>query len=183
VATETTTAIEALAEGITRKYPDATVSIERPADPEKPWFLDARVGDKSMTVEWRPKEGFGISWRQDPSYGEGPDQVVVSYEDAVARTLEIVAAMTEEVRGTESLRTLRRQLGLSQSQVASVLRIRQGAVSRLERRDDMLVSSLRDYIKCFGGELALVARFPDGTEHNIHLGTGAPAEKKPRKKT
>jgi hypothetical protein len=37
----------------------------------------------------------------------------------------------------------------------------QEAVSRLERRSDLLLSTLHAYIKAMGGELNLTAKFPD----------------------
>jgi len=37
----------------------------------------------------------------------------------------------------------------------------QALVSKLERRADMYVSSLRTYVEALGGELEIVARFPD----------------------
>ncbi len=61
----------------------------------------------------------------------------------------------------ESLRTLRAARSQSQQQIAERLGVNQAAVSKLERRADMYVSSLRDYIKAIGGELEIVARFPD----------------------
>lgn len=63
---------------------------------------------------------------------------------------------------THLLAELRRARGLTQTQVAASLAIEQGAVSRLERRDDLFLSTLSDYIQALGGELRLVASFPDG---------------------
>jgi hypothetical protein len=45
--------------------------------------------------------------------------------------------------------------------LARTLDIEQGSVSKIESRDDMYVSTLREYIKALGGELKLVASFPD----------------------
>lgn len=59
-----------------------------------------------------------------------------------------------------SLRELRRALGRTQVKIAKDLGIGQEAVSRLEGRADMLISTLDRYIKEAGGELELVARFP-----------------------
>lgn len=39
--------------------------------------------------------------------------------------------------------------------------VEQATVSKLEHRDDMYVSTLREYVKALGGELKLVASFPD----------------------
>ena len=58
---------------------------------------------------------------------------------------------------------LRGELGLTQEEVATRMAISQSNVSRLERRRDMLVSTLRDVVEALGGELHLVAEFPDGS--------------------
>ena len=57
---------------------------------------------------------------------------------------------------------LRDNLDLTQEEVAARLQISQSNVSRLEKRRDMLVSTLREVVEAFGGELRLVAEFPDG---------------------
>ena len=57
---------------------------------------------------------------------------------------------------------LRDNLDLTQEEVAARLQISQSNVSRLEKRRDMLVSTLREVVEAFGGELHLVAEFPDG---------------------
>ena len=60
------------------------------------------------------------------------------------------------------LTELRDNLDLTQEEVAARLQISQSNVSRLEKRRDMLVSTLREVVEAFGGELHLVAEFPDG---------------------
>ena len=57
---------------------------------------------------------------------------------------------------------LRDNMDLTQEEVAARLQISQSNVSQLERRRDMLVSTLREVVEAFGGELHLVAEFPDG---------------------
>jgi transcriptional regulator with XRE-family HTH domain len=58
---------------------------------------------------------------------------------------------------------LRDNLDLTQEELASRLQISQSNVSRLEKRRDMLVSTLREVVEAYGGELHLVAEFPDGS--------------------
>ena len=60
-----------------------------------------------------------------------------------------------------SLEQLREGLGISQEELASVLEVQQPAISKLVRRPDMKVSTLRDLIAAMGGELHLTATFPD----------------------
>lgn len=57
---------------------------------------------------------------------------------------------------------MRRAHGLSQKALADVLHVDQASISKLERRADMYISTLRSHIEAMGGELEIVARFPDG---------------------
>ena len=63
--------------------------------------------------------------------------------------------------GEQTLRDLRRTLMLTQSYMADTLGIGQESISRLEKRNDLLLSTLHNYVKAMGGELRLVAEFPD----------------------
>ncbi len=60
-----------------------------------------------------------------------------------------------------SLRELRRAAQQTQTELARKLGIGQDGVSRIEQREDMLVSTLRRYVAATGGELRLMADFPD----------------------
>lgn len=60
------------------------------------------------------------------------------------------------------LEELREARALTQQGLANILGINQGAISKMEHRTDMYVSTLRTVIKAMGGELHIEARFPDG---------------------
>ena len=60
-----------------------------------------------------------------------------------------------------TLQELRQALLLTQEKVAKLLSIDQANVSRLEKRSDLMLSTLREYVAAMGGELQLVAKFPD----------------------
>ncbi len=70
------------------------------------------------------------------------------------RAAEIIA---EEM----SLRDLRKARKLTQARVAKVLGVTQDSVSRLEKRSDLLLSTLRKTVKAMGGDVRIVAEFPD----------------------
>lgn len=70
------------------------------------------------------------------------------------RAAEIVA---EEM----SLRDLRKARRLTQARVAKALGVTQDSVSRLEKRSDFLLSTLRKTIQAMGGDVRIVAEFPD----------------------
>ena len=55
---------------------------------------------------------------------------------------------------------------LSQEELAETLNVGQAAVAKLEKRADMYVSTLRRFIEAMGGELEIVARFPD---HDVRI--------------
>jgi len=59
------------------------------------------------------------------------------------------------------LRELRELLGLTQAKLAELLASSQGEVSRLERREDHRLSTLRHIVEQLGGELEIVAHFGD----------------------
>ena len=62
-----------------------------------------------------------------------------------------------------SLQELRKAHALAQQRVAEKLGIGQDGVSRLEKRSDVLISTLRGYVEAMGGELSLIAEFPGRT--------------------
>lgn len=61
------------------------------------------------------------------------------------------------------LNQLREARQLTQVNLAEALQINQGAVSMMEKRTDMYVSTQRNYIEAMGGELKITAEFPDGS--------------------
>ena len=76
-----------------------------------------------------------------------------------ARSDELTKRMLAEM----PLHELRRARGLSQKMLAEALHVQQPSVAKLERRTDMYISTLRSHIEAMGGELEVVARFPDGS--------------------
>lgn len=68
-----------------------------------------------------------------------------------------------EARAMElaTLKDLRQAAEKTQVELAAALGVRQEAISRLEKRSDMLLSTLRHYIEGMGGTLELVAKFPN----------------------
>ncbi len=77
-------------------------------------------------------------------------------------------AETEASRlaGEMDLAELRRAMKLSQDELAQTLQIGQGSVAKIERRADMYVGTLRRFIEAMGGELDIIARFPD---HSVKI--------------
>jgi transcriptional regulator with XRE-family HTH domain len=78
-----------------------------------------------------------------------------------------VESIKQAMRDANTLAQLRESLGLRQVEVAERLGTNQGGVSRLERREDLYLSTLREYVVALGGELELLASFPDGRRVRI----------------
>ena len=78
--------------------------------------------------------------------------------EARARAQAQAQAMLAEM----PLNELRQARGLSQKMLAEVLHVQQPSIAKIEKRTDMYLSTLRSHIEAMGGELEVVARFPDG---------------------
>jgi ribosome-binding protein aMBF1 (putative translation factor) len=78
---------------------------------------------------------------------------------------EKAANKTKQMLKEMPLQELRQALQMSQEHLAEILFTKQANVSRIERRTDMYISTLRSYIEAMGGQLDIVARFPDGDVH------------------
>jgi len=88
-----------------------------------------------------------------------------------------------EARAMElaTLKDLRLAAQQTQEQLAATLGVGQDTISRLEKRSDMLLSTLRHYVESMGGKLELVAQFPNRPPVVIeHLGVDASAGRKTR---
>jgi ribosome-binding protein aMBF1 (putative translation factor) len=90
------------------------------------------------------------------------------FRDLIATTISPegrarAAARTKALLADVHLQELRRARELSQEDLAERLGATQPEVSKMEGRADMYVSTIRRYIEAMGGELDIVARFPDGS--------------------
>ena len=108
----------------------------------------------------------------------------------MARKLDdVLAALPKErqqrveARAMElaTLKDLRLAAQQTQEELAATLGVGQDTISRLEKRSDMLLSTLRHYVESMGGKLELVAHFPNRPPVVIeHLGVDASAGRKTR---
>jgi DNA-binding XRE family transcriptional regulator len=78
-----------------------------------------------------------------------------------AQRKKVEARATQLIAEEMTLRELRRARKLTQQRMARTLGIGQDGVSKLEKRADLMISTLRNCIEAMGGQLSLVAEFPD----------------------
>ncbi|MBE7373422.1 XRE family transcriptional regulator [Pseudomonas lopnurensis] len=74
-----------------------------------------------------------------------------------------VEAKAQELLAEMPLNELRQARGLSQKMLAELLHVQQPSIAKMEKRTDMYISTLRSHIEAMGGQLEVVARFPDGS--------------------
>ena len=91
--------------------------------------------------------------------GLNVEDVIAGLDPAERRKVEELAA--EFISEEMTLRELRKARQLTQVSVARELGVSQDAVSRMEQRSDLLLSTLRRTVEAMGGSLSLIARFPD----------------------
>ena len=157
--------IELLESTIKREVSSASTSLHRPRASGGSWWLDARNGEHAVRVEWAPRRGFGVSASapDDDTYGEGPDEAFESPQSAAARAIELLRTRTHTLPTRDVLLgDLRAMIGMTQEQLAQRLGVRQAAVSRLERRGDITLSSLQRFVAALGAELEIRVRTSTG---------------------
>ena len=159
-------AIEKFKLKIEAECPGAVCALDPGERPGAAWFLDCRNGVHHVTVEWRAKEGFGLSTHHEPAM-DGPDEVITDAGAALGRMLALLQGGS-----TGTLRALRESRSLTQSELAARLGISQPALSKLEHQEDLQLGTLRRLVEGLGGTLTVQARFPDGAEARLDLGTG-----------
>lgn len=72
-------------------------------------------------------------------------------------------------RASRHLDEIRRARGMTQVTLASAMGVSQAQITKVEHQADLYVSTLRRFVEAMGGELELVARFPDGEAVGVSL--------------
>lgn len=167
-------AIERVSELLKERFPTASLAMDPAEVPDGSWWLDVELQGHRVVIEWRPKAGFGISTPSGDDYDSGADEIYTSESAALDRVKELLLGQVKTVPRSElTLPKLREMRELSQVELAGRLQVSQGALSRMERRSDMLIGSLRSAIAAMGGELEVRATFPEGDVVRIKFDDGA----------
>ena len=93
---------------------------------------------------------------------------------------EVLSLVGELIEEEMTLRDLRQVQHLKQKRVADILGIEQDSVSRMERRADMLLSTMSSYVEAMGGKLRLIAEFPNRRPYLVKLADLSDEVSKPR---
>lgn len=162
--------IESLSRSLRNRFPDARISIDRPRKDSGVWFLDISQADHPVIVQWQKGREFGITSSAEHAYGGRADEVYKDEEAAYGRIVSLLLSRTfTSPPPAVSLKELRRESGLSQAELAEVLNRQQGEISKIERRKDVLVSTLADYVRAIHGDLQIIVRLKDGRIRRVQL--------------
>lgn len=159
-------AMDELAKALRSRFPGSVTSIERPKNAKGVWWLDFSWGPHRAEVELHPDTGYGVSVNSDAGYGERSDEHYVSSATALARIVELIERGGHtEASAEQIVRALREAKQLTQAQMAKLLKVKQASVSRLEKRSDFHLSTLRNIVAHLGGSLEIRVVFPEGMIH------------------
>jgi transcriptional regulator with XRE-family HTH domain len=150
--------IEQLQSYVSSIRPGAVANISAPLHTGGVWSLDVDFGERSLSIEWSPTTGFGVSNVSDENFGERHDETFASLEKIKGRIREL---LTTDARTTPPfgvlLSRLRENAGLTQQQMASKLGVRQATLSGIENRKDIQLSTLQRAVEVLGGYLEIFA--------------------------
>ncbi len=141
------------------------------------------IADQTIAIEFRPGTGLGLFLDDDTGYGSRPDEVYRDPELLLKRLGQLLAPSHSSVqhatgvagsgplaataRKQITLKDIREVLGLTQTEVAKALDTQQSAISKLEKRDDVLVSTLVALIHGLNGTVEIKAKF-EGCDVSIY---------------
>lgn len=162
-------AIQQFERRIKSEFPNAKVTMDEPGDPAGRWFLDLNLDHYSLVVEWTASKGFGLSASPVQGYGEGPEEAYRDAKKATARALQLLRTRGRTHPPREVwLRDLREEVArMTQEEIARHLGVKQAAVSKMERRRDTTIGTLRRAIEAMGGTLEVLARFPNDAVYRV----------------
>jgi DNA-binding XRE family transcriptional regulator len=139
--------------------PGLKTVLDAPRDPAGYWFIDLRNGKTTLTIEYRPDEGFGIH-RDGSAFGEHPQEFYRRPELAARRAIQLLRPARKKVQRL-TLKDLRELYDCSQVDLAKKVGVKQSAISRFEKRSEVKVGTLAAAVKALGGKLEIRAHFPD----------------------
>jgi hypothetical protein len=147
--------VERLRELLEDRFPDGSYSILKPRTETGSWFLDVSLKGYDLVIQWRPGRGFGLSTPVSHDSGSGPDEVYEDVDSAYERAKALLLSQTPTRPPTRAT--------LPQAELASGLSSNQGTASHSRRRNDVRLGTLHSLVSAMGGELQVLAQFPDRT--------------------
>ncbi|WP_420638764.1 XRE family transcriptional regulator [Candidatus Poriferisocius sp.] len=112
------------------------------------------------------------AWQEDDGMAQFYDMLA---ESPVA--MEAFNRLAEEISARQdTLAQVRKARKLTQEVIGTNLNMDQSAVSHLEHRSDILLSTLRSFIQATGGDLHLIVTYPDSPPVSLQIGPKSPPQ-------
>ena len=161
-----TSPFDEIAENIKAEFPGIEISVRKAANPTGFDYLNVRCGGIEVAVVWNQDQGFGLSSfdeKADPLDGlySSPDEWYTNAAAVFHRVVSLLIDHQQTKPPVASISEIRQERHISQETVSSRLKVKQATYSKLERRGDVKVSSLKKVIEAMGGKLRIEAIFPD----------------------
>lgn len=158
--------VDQLSQELNAQFPEAEIETRKSDDPNGFQFLNLLLGDFEVAVEWKSETGFGISSFCEDSLSldgmfDSPGEWYRTEEAAFHRVASLVFDHRSTRLRAVTISDIRQERGLSQEKISRQLNVKQATYSKLERRDDVKVSSLRRVVEAMGGKLLIQAVFKD----------------------
>ena len=161
-------AINKLDKMVRTQFPGVKTTVISATNPKASRFLDIEFDGYTLSVEWNPARGFGLTSHSDSCYGEGADELLINFEDARSRVVSLLKARAHTTPPA-TLKGLRKLRDITQEEIARILHIRQASVAKLENRSDVLLSTIVSVVTAMGGRLIIKVQFPDGMERELNF--------------
>ena len=140
--------------------PGVAVTVDFPEHPDGVTWIDVSKQGFEVTIEHRPNQGFGLHLEDSDFFGGGATEVYREVNTCIYRIQQLLSnRFLKEKHSHLSLKELREIIGMTQRQLAENLGQQQSAISKLEGRNDILISSLFLWVHGLGGQLDIRARF------------------------
>ncbi len=81
--------IQWLVEELRKRFPNLIANIDEPENPNGNYWLNAKVNEKLVIIEWVPQHGFGF-FADDAGYGEKPAEFVLTKEAALEKVIGLL---------------------------------------------------------------------------------------------
>jgi DNA-binding XRE family transcriptional regulator len=158
--------VDQLRQDLQTQFPHAEIETRKSDDANGFQFLNILLGGFEVGVEWKKGHGFGISsFCYGSSSIEGMFDSPSEWYETEQAAFHRVASLIFDQRSTKprqaKISEIRHERGISQENLSEQLSVKQATYSKLERREDVKVSSLRRVIEAMGGKLLIQAVFRD----------------------
>ena len=151
--------------------PNVTVTVAEPALPAGFWHVDFVLGARAASVQIEAPDRIGVTVLP-AEFGCEAEEYFDDPNAAASRVIEVLSS-TERGSLGRLVQRLRAAGGRSQSELAAALGMRQPAVSKLERRDDITLAMLYDVADLVGARVTVTFELP-GQQITLHHAPSSP---------